>query len=228
MNRRRFLGSAAVATAAFAAPRALQSAEAARRLTGRLLGRHPFARGREVAAGPRIARLRTGRHGRGVAGGARGVRRAGARFLEPEALVAASEVVFVESAVADHARHALLALRAGKHVHVEKPPADNLAEVEEMVRLARSTGSVMQVGYMWRYHPGFAAIFEAARQGWLGEIVFGARDDRQPARRGPASRNGRRSRAEDCSSWESHLVDALIRVAWANRARVTPFPASPR
>ena len=25
---------------------------------------------------------------------------------------------------------------------------------------------------MWRYHPGFAAIFEAKRNGWLGEIFL--------------------------------------------------------
>src|SRR5687768_15240994 len=96
----------------------------------------------------------------------------GARFLKAPDLIAASDVVFVESAVRDHGRHALQVLAAGKHVHVEKPASDNLKDVEEMVRLARAKNLVVQVGYMWRYHPGFAKIFELVRNGWLGEIYL--------------------------------------------------------
>jgi predicted dehydrogenase len=36
------------------------------------------------------------------------------------------QVVAVESTVKDHSAHARLVLQAGKHVHVEKPPADDL------------------------------------------------------------------------------------------------------
>ena len=47
----------------------------------------------------------------------------GAQFISRDELFARAEVVVVDSAVADHARDAKLALTAGKHVHVEKPLA---------------------------------------------------------------------------------------------------------
>lgn len=91
-------------------------------------------------------------------------------ILTPEQLVERAEVVAVQSAVRDHYRHAKLALAAGRHVHVEKPPARTLAEFRELTELARRNRCLMQMGYMWRYHPGFAKIREAARAGWLGEV----------------------------------------------------------
>lgn len=147
--------------------------------------------------------------------------RFGAKFLSAEELIAASDVVFVESAVRDHARHAKMALRAGKHVHVEKPPADNLADVQEMMRLAREKNRVMQVGYMWRYHPGFAAIFEAVRKGWLGEIylVRGMISNVLPSERRP---EWAEFKGGGLFELGSHLIDAVIRLM-GEPVSVTPF-----
>src|SRR5207247_1970518 len=47
----------------------------------------------------------------------------GLQLVSQAALLEQSELIVVESAVRDHARHGLLALKAGKHLHVEKPPA---------------------------------------------------------------------------------------------------------
>ncbi len=145
----------------------------------------------------------------------------GARFLPADELVAACDVVFVESAVRDHARDALRVLRAGKHLHLEKPPADNLREVEEMVRLARERALVFQTGYMWRYHPGFAAIFELVREGWLGHVyllhgMIGTlvAPDRRP--------EWAEFAGGGLFELGSHLVDALIRLM-GEPLRVTPF-----
>jgi len=94
----------------------------------------------------------------------------GANILTVRELLDGADVVVVESAVRDLARNAKLALVARKHVHVEKPPGKTLAELRELVTLARDHERVLQVGYMWRYHPGFSKIFEAVRAGWLGRI----------------------------------------------------------
>lgn len=211
MNRRQFLGTATAATAAWAAVRPTVAAQPRARLkVGFLGGAHSHAaeKWRLVQASPDYELI-------GMAETSPSVRAAyegrGARFLEPEALVAQSDVVFVESAVADHAQHALLALRARKHVHVEKPPADNLAEVEEMVRLARQHRVGMQVGYMWRYHPGFAAIFQAVRQGWLGQVylVRGMISSLISADRRP---EWALFKGGGMFELGSHLIDALIRL----------------
>ncbi len=96
----------------------------------------------------------------------------GVQFLSENELLTQAQIVAVESAVKDHARHAKLALSAGKHVHLEKPPADNLQAFRELVQLAAEKKLLLQMGYMWRFNPGINAAIQAARQGWLGEIYL--------------------------------------------------------
>lgn len=81
-------------------------------------------------------------------------------------------VVAVESAVRDHAADGLAVLQAGKHLHLEKAPADSMAGFEKIVSLARQKSLVLQVGYMWRYHPAIVAAIEAAGNGWLGSVYL--------------------------------------------------------
>lgn len=81
-------------------------------------------------------------------------------------------VIAVESAVRDHAADGLAVLQAGKHLHLEKAPADSMAGFEKIVSLARQKSLVLQVGYMWRYHPAIGAAIEAARNGWLGSVYL--------------------------------------------------------
>ena len=137
--------------------------------------------------------------------------RQGLKTLPQAALLDQCDVIAVESAVRDHARHALLALRAGKHVHLEKPPAATLGEVREMIAVARGRKLLLQVGYMWRYHPGFQAIFEAARQGWLGEIHLvraSISKELAPARR----REWAEFRGGAFFELGSHLLDVIVRL----------------
>src|SRR5882724_1297495 len=145
----------------------------------------------------------------------------GVKIVSRQTVLERAELVVVESAVRDHARDALQALRAGKHVHVEKPPAATLREVQEMVALAREKRRVLQTGYMWRCHPGFAAIFEAARQGWLGEIfqVQGTINNHlAPARRSEWGEFKGGSMFE----LGSHLIDVTVRLLGKPKS-VTPF-----
>jgi predicted dehydrogenase len=145
----------------------------------------------------------------------------GAKLITQEELFQRARVVAVESDVCDHASHALLALKAGKHVHLEKPPAMKLADMQAVVALAREKKLLLQTGFMWRYNPGFTAIFEAVRQGWLGDI-FMVRgyisNNLAPARRPEWSEYGGGSMFE----LGSHLVDATVRLLGKPRA-VTPF-----
>lgn len=147
--------------------------------------------------------------------------RPGVRFLDARTLVERSDAVLVESDVADHARHALMALKAGKHVHVEKPPAHRWGDVERMVSWARRNGVVFQTGYMWRYHPGLAFIFDAVAQGWLGHVHL------VRATIGNALEAGRRTewgRFPGGGLFElgSHGIDAVVRLLGEPR-RVTSF-----
>jgi predicted dehydrogenase len=159
----------------------------------------------------------------GIAEKAEEVRRnfGNVRWMAENAVLAAAEVIFVESDVRDHARHALAALRAGKHVHVEKPPSAKWKEMQELAAAAQERKLLLQSGYMWRYHPGFQAIFEAVRQGWLGEIyqVRGVMMNQLGV-----NRRGEWAEFKGGAFFEqaSHLVDPTVRLLGRPRT-VTPI-----
>jgi predicted dehydrogenase len=145
----------------------------------------------------------------------------GVKLISQEELFQRARVVAVESDVRDHAPHAMLALRAGKHVHLEKPPATKLADVQTVVALAREKKLLLQTGFMWRYNPGFTAIFDAVRQGWLGDVFLV---------RGYISNNLAPARRSEWGEYAggamfelgSHLIDATVRLLGKPKA-VTPF-----
>ena len=81
------------------------------------------------------------------------------------------KAVTVETRLEDSCSSALKAIRAGKHVHLDKPGALDHAEYAAMRNEAEQKGLTVQMGYMLRYNPAFVAVFEAVKQGWLGEIT---------------------------------------------------------
>ena len=132
-----------------------------------------------------------------------------------------AEVIVVESAVPDHGRDALRALEAGKHVHVEKPPATTLDEMRRMVQLAREKKRLLQVGYQWRYHPGFEKILEAARNGWLGDI-FQVRATIHTRLEEPRRAEWAGLPGGSMFEQGSHLIDPIIRMLGRPKS-VKPF-----
>jgi len=52
-----------------------------------------------------------------------------------------------------HPQIAIEALRAGKHVWIEKPPAPTLSAMEQMAQVAAQSGKVAQIGYMANFFP---------------------------------------------------------------------------
>ena len=65
-------------------------------------------------------------------------------------------------------------VEAGKHVWYDKPAGEDWPGWQRVVALAREQGTLIQMGYMFRYHEGFCRIAEWARSGRLGH-VFGVR-----------------------------------------------------
>jgi predicted dehydrogenase len=137
--------------------------------------------------------------------------RAGVPLLSQEQLFERCKVIAVESMVQDHARHAKLALSAGKHVHLEKPPADTLESFRDLVELARQKRLLVQMGYMWRYNPAINKVLEAAREGWLGDVYLarGTINNQLEAERRP---QWEKSRGGVLFELGSHLIDAMIRL----------------
>lgn len=70
-----------------------------------------------------------------------------------------------------HAEQTLMALRAGKHVSVEKPMALNAAEATAIVEVAQQHGVFFQEAYMYLHHPQIAKLIEVVRSGSLGKVL---------------------------------------------------------
>jgi UDP-2-acetamido-3-amino-2,3-dideoxy-glucuronate N-acetyltransferase len=69
-----------------------------------------------------------------------------------------------------HGEHVRRALRAGKHVFVEKPLALNVSDGRDLARLARQKSRVLMVGHLLRYHPHVVKLIEQVREGRLGQV----------------------------------------------------------
>ena len=66
----------------------------------------------------------------------------------------------------------LAAVRAGKHVVVEKPAGRTVAELEPLARLAADTGVVVKVGYNHRFHPAAQKARAILDAGGCGDVMF--------------------------------------------------------
>ncbi|SRR5712692_2049153 len=66
----------------------------------------------------------------------------------------------------------LEAVRAGKHVLVEKPAARTPEELDPVIAIAESKGLCVQVGFNHRYHPGIVKARELVDGGHLGPLLF--------------------------------------------------------
>jgi D-xylose 1-dehydrogenase (NADP+, D-xylono-1,5-lactone-forming) len=69
-----------------------------------------------------------------------------------------------------HAEWSIKAMRAGKHVLCEKPMALTLAEMDEMITVAKETGCVLAEAFMYRHHPQTLKVKEIVDGGALGLI----------------------------------------------------------
>src|SRR5262249_50099556 len=70
-----------------------------------------------------------------------------------------------------HKETAIAALKAGKHVMVEKPIALSIEDADEMVETARETGRALMVGQVLRFFPEFAHIKQVMESGHYGELA---------------------------------------------------------
>ncbi|MBE3597502.1 MAG: Gfo/Idh/MocA family oxidoreductase [Limnochordaceae bacterium] len=70
-----------------------------------------------------------------------------------------------------HARQALLALEAGKHVLVEKPMALTAEDADAMVAAARSSRRVLMVGFTHRFYAFNQEVHRLVREGAIGRIL---------------------------------------------------------
>lgn len=94
------------------------------------------------------------------------------RFDSYEAMFAsdACDAVYIATPHTSHARLAILAAEAGKHVFVEKPAAVNRFELDAAIEAARLRGVYFAEAYKERRHPVVHKLLELLRERPIGEI----------------------------------------------------------
>jgi UDP-2-acetamido-3-amino-2,3-dideoxy-glucuronate N-acetyltransferase len=80
--------------------------------------------------------------------------------------------VALATPAATHASLAVLALKAGKDVFIEKPLALRLADAEGVKTCAEALGRVVLVGHLLQYHPAFRQLEDLVSQGVLGRLQY--------------------------------------------------------
>jgi predicted dehydrogenase len=73
-------------------------------------------------------------------------------------LIAAVDVVDIVTPTLSHYECAKEAIQAGKHVFLEKPISNTVAEAEEIIALSKKYNVKGQVGHVERFNPAFTAV----------------------------------------------------------------------
>jgi scyllo-inositol 2-dehydrogenase (NADP+) len=130
-----------------------------------------------------------------------------------------------------HASQAMDALRAGKHVVIDKPMCVHTAEADSLIALARERGLQLSVFHNRRWDSDFLTLAALVGSGRLGEVVaYNARWDRYR----PQIQDRWKEYPEPGTGLfydlGSHLIDQVLclfgRPEWVQADIVTQRPAS--
>ena len=96
------------------------------------------------------------------------------RYVSLESALDAADfdAVVITTPTFTHAALAIQAAQAGKHVFLEKPMALSLEECDAIITAANANGVVLQLGFMRRFDPEFAAAAERINAGEIGQPMM--------------------------------------------------------
>ena len=135
------------------------------------------------------------------------------------------DLVLVSSTPDCHARQAIAALEAGKHVLCEKPMALDVREAERMLEVAARSPGLARIDHELRYEPNRVAALRLLREGTIGPLLHlelvlrpymrGDGRPRPPTRPGPGGTTPRAAAA----FWARSGRTSSICAASGRRAR---------
>ena len=119
--------------------------------------------------------------------------------------------IAVETQVSQLVPTAMQCLTAGKHIHLDKPAGMSLPACRAMHEQAKQKDVTVQMGYMLRYNPAFALLFDIVKKGWLGRIT------EVTAEMGKLANDSLRQELSEFSGGgmfelACHLIDAMVTI----------------
>lgn len=120
------------------------------------------------------------------------------------------ELVSIATRSPDHTPHALLSLKAGKKVFLEKPIALSYAEAKKLARATKGRRNQLFVRHNRRFEPTFQHVREIINSGLLGD-VYEIKLRRQSYQRRDDWQTLKRCGGGQLLNWGPHIIDHAIR-----------------
>ena len=116
---------------------------------------------------------------------------------------------------------ALSCIRAGKHIHLDKPCGESLPKFKQLLDEAKAGNLTVQVGYMYRNNPAVQFCIKAVKDGLLGNVFD------LDAAMGRYDGQGYRDLIGDYKGGIAyilacHLIDIVVSLM-GEPARITPY-----
>ena len=94
-------------------------------------------------------------------------------YTDPQELIDDPEVnaIYIATPPSSHATFAIMAMKAGKPVYVEKPLAADYEDCSRVNRVSEETGIPCFVAYYRRYLPYFQKVKSIIDNGLIGEVI---------------------------------------------------------
>ena len=94
-------------------------------------------------------------------------------YTDPQQLINDPDVnaIYIATPPSTHATYAIMAMKSGKAVYVEKPMASNYEDCCRINRIAEKHGTPCFVAYYRRYLPYFQKVRELVESGAVGNVV---------------------------------------------------------
>lgn len=96
----------------------------------------------------------------------------GLKLMSEEELLAVPglQAVSVETEERGSIPPALRCIRAGKHIHLDKPCGESLPKFKVLLDEAKAKSLTLQVGYMYRNNPAVQFCIKAVKEGLIGNV----------------------------------------------------------
>ena len=80
------------------------------------------------------------------------------------------DAVAIETTELTSVKYAQMFAERGVHIHLDKPGNENAEEFEKLLSTIKAKGTILSMGYMYRFNPAVQRTLQAVKDGKLGDV----------------------------------------------------------